>query len=127
VGLVVLLFFSYLFMEYVLKIRSIHGQSYAFSLSNVALRVFISGPIIILSVVLAKLGGPLVGGIFASFPALVLSTMIITYLTQGSTFTKSVLKILMVSMSINLTVYALAVRFLYPLFGFVAGTVSSFL
>jgi len=84
VSLVILLCFSYLFMEYVLKVRSSHEQSYTFSFSNLILRVLISGSIITLSVVLARFGGPVVGGVFASFPALILSMIIITYLTQGS-------------------------------------------
>lgn len=127
VSWVILSFVSYVVMEYVLKVRSIYGQTYTFSFSNVVLRAIISGSTITLSVVLAKLGGPLVGGVFSSFPAVILSIMIITYFAQGSAFTLSVLKILMISISINATVYALAVRFLYPLFGLIAGTVSSFL
>ena len=37
------------------------------------------------------------------------------------------MKTLLLSGTINATVYASAVRFLYPLFGLIGGTISSFL
>ena len=126
-GYAFLLLLCYLLMEYVLQIKSIRGQNYHFSFSNVVFRAVLSGTIIALTVAFAKLGGPLVGGALASFPAVFLSTMIITYLSQGSAFSNGVLKILMLSGTTNVTVYATAVKFLYPLFGLIGGTISAFL
>ncbi len=126
-GFAFLLLICYLLLEYVLRVKSVPGQNYRFSVSNVVFRALLSGTIIALTVIFARLGGPLVGGVFASFPAVFISTMIITYLSQGSAFSTGVMKILMLSGTTNVSVYATAVKFLYPLFGLIGGTIGSFL
>jgi len=127
IGFLGLLLFSYVVMEYVLRVKSLAGRNTPLSFSNVLLRGLVSGLIITLAVAFAKLGGPLLGGVFASFPAVFLSTMILTYFAQGRVFSVSVMKTLLLSGTINTTVYASAVRFLYPLLGLIGGTISSFL
>lgn len=127
IGFLGLLLFSYIVMEYVLHVKSLAGRTTSFSFSNILMRGLVSGLIVTLAVAFAKLGGPLFGGVFASFPAVFLSTILLTYFAQGSVFSVSVMKTLMLSGTINTTVYASAVRFLYPLFGLIAGTISSFL
>ncbi len=127
IGFLGLLLVSYGIMEYVLHVKSLTGRKTPFSFSNVLMRGLVSGSIITLAVAFAKLGGPLVGGVFASFPAVFLSTMILTYFAQGRAFSVSVMKTLLLSGTINATVYASAVQFLYPLFGLIGGTISSFL
>lgn len=126
-GFVVLLLISYLVMEYGLRVKSLAGRKASFSLSNVLLRGLVSGVIITLAVAIAKLGGPLFGGVFASFPAVFFSTMILTYFAQGREFSVSVMKTLMISGTINTVVYASAVRFLYPPLGLIWGTIGAFL
>jgi hypothetical protein len=127
IGFLGLLLVSYVVMEYVLHVKSLAGRNTSLSFSNVLMRGLVSGVIITLAVAFAKLGGPLLGGVFASFPAVFLSTMILTYFAQGRVFSVSVMKTLMLSGTINATVYASAVRYLYPLFGLIGGTISSFL
>jgi len=127
IGFLALLLLSYIVVEYVLHIKSLAGRNTALSFSNILVRGLVSGLIIALAGAFAKLGGPLVGGVFASFPAVFLSTMILTYFAQGREFSVSVMKTLLLSGTINATVYASAVRFLYPLFGLIGGTISSFL
>lgn len=127
IGFLGLLLLSYIVMEYVFHIKSLAGRKTSFSFSNALMRGLVSGLIITLAVAFAKLGGPLFGGVFASFPAVFLSTMILTYFAQGSMFSVSVMKTLLLSGTINTTVYASAVRFLYPLLGLIGGTISSFL
>lgn len=126
-GFACLLLLSYVVMEHVLCVKSLAGRSTPFTLANVLIRGLVSGVIITLAVTFAKLGGPLVGGVFASFPAVFLATMILTYFAQGRVFSVSVMKSLMLSGTINTTVYASAVRFLYPQFGLLGGTIISFL
>ncbi len=127
IGFLVLLLVSYMVMEYILRVKSLAGRKTSHSFSNILIRGLVSGVIITLAVAFAKLGGPLFGGVFASFPAVFLSTMILTYFAQGSAFSVSVMKTLMISGTINTTVYASAVRFLYPPFGLIGGTISAFL
>ncbi len=126
-GFLVLLLLSYGVMEYVLHVKSLAGRKTSFTFSSLLVRGLVSGLIITLAVAFAKLGGPLIGGVFASFPAVFLSTMILTYFAQGRAFSVSVMKTLMLSGTINTTVYASAVRFLYPPFGLIGGTIGSFL
>jgi hypothetical protein len=127
IGFLVLLLISYIVMEYVLHIKSLAGRKATFSFTNLLLRGLVSGVIITLAVAFAKLGGPLFGGVFAAFPAVFLSTMILTYFAQGEEFSVSVMKPLLISGTLNTTVYACAVRFLYPLIGLIGGTIGSFL
>lgn len=122
----ILITLSYCFLEYYLKVKSVTKLSYKPSFSNLVFRGVLSGSIITLSVILAKIGGPILGGAFASFPAVMLSTMIITYYAHGKEFSKSVMKVLMLSGTLNVVVYAIAVRFLYPSLGLVFGTLVSF-
>lgn len=77
---------------------------------------------IALAVLAGKLGGPLLGGIFATFPAMFISTLAITYRTGGAEFSRVVAKTLMVSGLINVPIYALVVRVTYPWAGLVYGT-----
>ncbi len=126
-GFLVLLLLSYGVMEYVLRVKSLAGQKTSVSFSTLLIRGLVSGLIITLAVAFAKLGGPLIGGVFAAFPAVFLSTMILTYFAQGRALSVSVMKTLLLSGTINTTVYASAVRFLYPLFGLIGGTIGSFL
>ena len=127
IGFLSLMLVSYIVMEYVFHIKSLAGRTASFSFSNILMRGLVSGLIITLAVAFAKVGGPLFGGVFASFPAVFLSTMILTYFAQGGAFSVSVMKTLLLSGTINTTVYASAVRFLYPPFGLIGGTISSFL
>jgi hypothetical protein len=127
IGFLGLLLVSYGIMEYVFHVKSLAGRNTPLSFSNILMRGLVSGLIITLAVAFAKLGGPLIGGVFASFPSVFLSTMILTYFAQGRAFSVSVMKTLLLSGTINATVYASAVRFLYPLFGLIGGTISSFL
>ncbi len=127
IGFLGLLLVSYGIMEYALHVKSLAGRNTSFSFFNVLMRGLVSGVIITLAVAFAKLGGPLIGGVFASFPAVFLSTIILTYFAQGRAFSVSVMKTLLLSGTINATVYASAVRFLYPLFGLIGGTIGSFL
>ena len=127
IGFLCLLLLSYGIMEYVLHVKSLAGRRTSLSFSKVLIRGLVSGLIITLAVAFAKLGGPLIGGVFAAFPAVFLSTMILTYVAQGQAFSASVMKTLLLSGTINTTVYASAVRFLYPLLGLVGGTICSFL
>jgi hypothetical protein len=90
-------------------------------------RGILSGSIISFAVIMAKIGGPLLGGAFTSFPAVISSVMFITYFSQGKKFSSAFMKVMMVSNSINCLIYAIAVRFLYLNFGLILGTGISFI
>jgi uncharacterized membrane protein (GlpM family) len=85
-------------------------------------RGLFGGAVIALAVLIGKLGGPLPAGIFGSFPAIFLSTLVITYHTGGSEFSRSVGKSLLISGLINVPLYEIVVRYLYPQVGLMIGT-----
>ncbi len=94
--------------------------------SRVVFRALVGGSVIAGAVLLGKLGGPMLGGIFATFPAMFLSTLVMTYRAGGPEFSRAVGKALLVSGTINVALYAIVVRFLYPRAGLAVGTFLGF-
>ena len=122
VGWVLLSLCGYLVVEKMMNIPSQGGVILTYTAFQIAGRALFGGAVIAFAVLIGKLGGPIIGGIFSTFPAMFLSTLIITYRTGGVEFSRSVAKALMVSGSINVPLYALVVRVSYPWFGLVYGT-----
>ncbi len=123
----VLLLFCYLAVEKWMKIPSRGRLSISYPPTQLIWRALFGGSVIALAVFMGKLGGPLLGGIFGSFPAMFLSTLVITSLTGGSDFSRAMGKSLLVSGLINVPLYEIAVRYLYPPLGLAVGTVLSLL
>jgi len=126
----VLLVFSYYILEKKLCIKSENKIYVRYTLPKLLFRGIISGTIVAFAAIMAKIGGPLLGGIFASFPAVSLSTMAITHFAYGKSLKESYspafMKVHMVSGAINVSIYAVAVRYSYEYFGLVYGTLISF-
>jgi hypothetical protein len=112
----------YLVVEKGIAIPSHKKVQVHYSLPQITSRALFGGAVIASAVFLGKLGGPIYGGIFATFPAMFLSTLVITYRTAGAPFSRAVGKTLMVTGMINVALYAIAVRYLYPRAGLVYGT-----
>jgi uncharacterized membrane protein (GlpM family) len=106
-----------------MKIESTGRQDIQYSFRRVAWRAALGGGVIAFAVLMSKVGGPTVGGIFATFPAMFISTLIITYQTGGAAVSRAVAKALMLSGMINVALYAIAVRYLYVSLGLAAGTI----
>ena len=127
IGFVVFVVLAYYILE---KRHSFHSESSKYTKYTVRtflIRGILSGSIIAFSVLMAKIAGPLVGGMFSAFPAVMLSTMIITYFSHGTNFSLAVLKIITISGPVNVLAYAIAVRCLYGGVGLIWGTVLSFI
>lgn len=118
--------FSYFLVEKIVKVKSKGQRKMALTINQIIFRIVLSGSIILSAVIMTKIGGYILGGVFASFPAIMLSTMIITYRSHGRDFSAAVMKVMMVSGSINVTIYSIAVHFLYPVFGIITGTFLAF-
>jgi uncharacterized membrane protein (GlpM family) len=126
-GWLILLVFCYLVVEKRLKISS-HGRlKTTYPPSQLIWRALFGGSVISLAVFMGKLGGPLLGGIFSSFPAMFLSALVITYRASGPNFSRSVGKSLLISGLINVPLYEIVVRFLYPSVGLGIGTALALL
>jgi hypothetical protein len=89
-------------------------------------RAVFSGSVVAAVVVTSKFSPPYFTGIFATFPAMLFTTMFILARSQGPGFARSVGKVLVLTTS-NLLIYALAVYFTYPQFGVAIGTLVSYL
>lgn len=118
--------FVYMLMDRWLKIRSVAGAKIRYTPAILTVRGLISGSIVSLAVFLAKIGGPVFGGIFSMFPAMFSSTLIITYYSQGLSFSKAVAKSILVS-GIGVVVYSIGVRLTYLSFGLITGSLLSML
>ena len=126
-GWLLLLVFCYLTVEKKMKIPSRNKLMISYPPSQLIWRAIFGGGVISLAVFMGKIGGPLLGGIFGSFPAMFLSTLVITYNSGGSDFSRSTGKSLLVSGLVNVPLYEIMVRVLYPTVGLGLGTALALL
>lgn len=90
-------------------------------------RALLGGFIITFAALISKWGGPLFGGIFSAFPAMFISTVIITHQSGGLAFSRATAKTLMISGALNPIIYVFAIRYLYltsP--GLIMGTIIAY-
>ncbi len=123
IGWIVLLAISYFITGSQSDSKSFKKANYSFS--NILLRAIFSGSLIVLAVLIAKLGGPTLGGIFAAFPMMTLPSIIITYLAQGRTFSTAFMKSMMLSSSLNVVAFVIGIRYFLMPFGLFFGTILS--
>jgi hypothetical protein len=116
----------FLVMEKGLKLRTLGGQRVRYSPAQVAGRMVFAGAVVATSVILAHTAGPYWTGLFSTFPAVMLSTLVILYLAQGRAFSAGTGKILALSAP-NILVFAYVAANVYPRLGLVAGTVAGYL
>ena len=117
----------FLVVEKGMKIVSQGRKATRYTAGQIAGRAALSGTVVAFAVLMSKVAGPLAGGIFATFPAVFLSNLIISYRSGGASFSSAVAKSLMVSGMITVPIYALLVWYFYPLVGLGFGTLIAFL
>jgi hypothetical protein len=76
-------------------------------------------------VIVASFAGPYWTGLFSTFPAVMMSTLVILYLVQGRAFSSATAKILTLSAP-NILAFALVASFAYPRVGLLAGTLAGY-
>lgn len=111
-----------LVVEKAMNIPSRKGIKIRHTSSQIILRALFGGTVIAFAVLMAKVGGPSFGGVFSTFPAMFLSTLIITYHDGGADFSRAVAKSLMISGEVNIVLYAVLARFLFKAWGLALGT-----
>lgn len=121
-GWLILLVFSVRTVEKWMKIVSHGRKAFTYPASQLAWRALFGGSVISFAVIIGKVGGPVLGGIFGSFPAMFLSTLVITSRMGGPDYCRSVGKSLLVSGMITVPLYECMVRYLYPRVGLGIGT-----
>ena len=119
------LIFCFIYLEKIRKIESHKKVKVHYTKKKIVLRGILAGTVISTAVFFSNINSTL-SGIFSIFPAIFLSTMIITYLEHGPVFTSGFAKS-MIFGSQTVMSYVIAVHFLYPKFGLFYGTIYSFL
>jgi hypothetical protein len=120
------LFISSIIVERLIRISSAKGKTIRYSPSIIIIRGLLSGIIVALAVTLGKLGGPILGGAFAAFPALFTSTIIITYFAHGAAFSAATMKSSLYCI-ISFVIHSIMVRYTYVPLGIIWGTLVSML
>lgn len=120
----VLLVVSHYIVEHRLRIPSEPGRNIQYTPVAIVMRALFSGAVISLAVICAKVGGPILGGVFAMFPAMFVGTIFITYCTRGALFSAAVMKSSILG-AISVVIYGIATRYTYLPFGLIGGTFIS--
>jgi hypothetical protein len=123
---ILMLFATYYLFEKVFKTPSEPKKKMHYSLPQILFRAILSGTIICSAVFLAKVGGPLIGGAFACFPAVFLSTMIISQKAHGPKFSAALMKTLTINALLSVTAYIVAARYTYLYFDLIPATILAF-
>lgn len=124
-GVLVLAAIYYVFAER-LNLKSFPPEERHYTTVQHLGRGVFAGFIVLMAVIASQIGGPVLGGIFSSFPAAFTSTLYIVNKSRGTDFSRSLTKPLAVSSILTVIPYGIAVRYLYPSLGIWIGTVSSY-
>jgi hypothetical protein len=116
---------SYLFLEYILYIPAQGKSRKKYTTGSFLIRVFFAGTVVAGTTVISSFAGTYWVGLFSTFPAVMLSSMVILTINQGADFARATGKIMILS-STNIIIYALGVSLTYPSLGIIFGTFVSF-
>ena len=100
----------YLVMNHVLRLRSHERVRVRRGRWDILWRVVLSGGIIVAAVTLSRVGGPVLGAAMAAFPAVYVSTLVITARSVSIPFSRSLVVPLMVSAVVNCVVFGSVYR-----------------
>lgn len=109
-----------------LKIKKAEGKT-CYSHGEIACRGIGAGLLIAASVFLSQIGGPILGGVAAAFPAVYTSTLLIMHRDKGVEFSRQTARAMAYSGILTVIPYSVAVHFFYPAVGVWVGTVISYL
>jgi hypothetical protein len=106
-----------------MKLPHVGGAEIAYSLRQLTFRAIVGGCIIALAVLSSQLGGPELGGIASSFPAIFSLTLFFAYRARGMALSRALTKPLLISAGLTAFPYSLLVGYLYPILGVGIGTI----
>jgi hypothetical protein len=99
--------------------------NYHYNKRKIILRGLIAGIIISIAILLSNIGA-IISGIFSVFPAIIISTMLISFKEYGPNFAAGMAKSMIIGIS-SVAIYATSVHFLYPTFDIILGSFISYL
>ena len=120
----ILMVFTFITIEKIIKIKSMGQKNVHYTLTKIALRGVLAGTIITITVLLSNIG-EIISGIISVFPAIISSTMIISYYEHGADFSSGLAKSMIIG-SFSVTSYAVTIHFLYLTYGIVFGSIMGF-
>lgn len=94
---------------------------------EIILRGLGAGLVVAASVFLSQIGGPVLGGVAAAFPAVFTSTLLILNRSKGLEFTRSMSKPLAFSGIFTVIPYSIVVHYSYPIVGVWFGTLLAYI
>ncbi len=116
----------YIIADKVMRVIPVPGSGKRYRPWQIVMRAAFAGTIVGSVVMISGYLPSYLTGIISTFPAVLLSTMVILHLNQGPAFARATGKILILSSS-NIIVYAVCVYYMFPAYGIIPGTVVSFL
>jgi|SRR3989338_3313725 len=118
---------TYYMLEHKLHIKSVAGKKIRYTSFQIFGRCLIAGITIVSSVVLANISGPLLGGIFASFPAMTIALILMLHADHDDNTTVALLKNFIIVGTLNVVIFTLSIRYTYLVLGIAYGTILSIL
>ena len=116
----IILAITFLILEYKLNVESTGKVKVVYTTQKIILRGLLAGVVVAIAVLLSNVNAVL-SGIFSVFPAIFLSTMLISAYEHGQKFVGGMAKALIIG-TISTTSYAVAIHFLYPPYGIILGS-----
>jgi Archaeal/vacuolar-type H+-ATPase subunit I len=116
----------FLLTEYRLNIHSLPKTGKAYSNMQLITRAIFAGLVVSGAVTIGRTGNSYWSGLFSTFPAVMLSSMVILTISAGSQFAKATGKVMLIT-STNIVVYGWAVTIFYPSLGLFWGTILSYI
>ncbi len=116
---------TYYLAEKVLKIVSLGKVKKHYSIGQILFRAFFAGSVVGTAVLIARTGSAFWAGLFASFPAMMLSAMVILSLSSGPPFARATGKVMLLA-STNIVIYSFTASYFFPLVGLWWGTIISY-
>lgn len=116
---------TYFMAEKVLKIPSLGKVKKKYSIGQILFRALFAGSVVGAAVWIARTGSAFWAGLFASFPAMMLSAMVILTLSSGPPFARATGKVMLLA-STNIVIYSFSASYFFPLLGLFWGTVISY-
>lgn len=120
-------FLTYFLFTRKLNLQPFTGKVTLYGFKEILLRGLGAGVVVAGSVFLSQIGGPVLGGIAAAFPAVFTSTLIILNRRRGLEFTRSASKPLAFSGIFTVIPYSIVVHYSYPVVGVWFGTLIAYL
>lgn len=117
---------SWLIAERVLKIQSAPKTGRRYTWWQILIRAAFAGSVVGTAVLIGRSGSAFWTGIFSTFPAVMLSSMVILTLSAGPAFARALGKIMLLA-STNIIIYGHFAGLFFPRIGLAWGSIISFI